>query len=107
MFLGSILPADYPDFEEFGTAPCAESDPDAFFPEDRPEGNFMPNRLAYPMEREAKMTCLECPYKLRCLEYALKNEDLQGIWGGFTESERRKLRRGIPVRMRIPEAKHI
>jgi WhiB family redox-sensing transcriptional regulator len=107
MFSEPILPADYPDFEEFGTPPCAESDPEAFFPQDRPDGNFMPNRLAYPMEREAKLTCSECPYKLRCLEYALRNEDLQGIWGGTTEHERRKFRRGVPVRFRIPVAKHI
>lgn len=107
MFSGSIFPADYPDFEEHGTPPCAESDPEAFFPQDRPDGNFMPNRLAYPMEREAKLTCLECPYKLRCLEYALKNEEVQGIWGGTTEQERRKFRRGVPVRLSIPVAKHI
>lgn len=106
MFLGSLFSADYPDFEEFGTAPCAESDPEAFFPEDRPEGN-MSIRIAYPMEREAKLTCYECPYKARCLEYALKNEDLQGIWGGTTEQERRKFRRGAPVRIRIPAHKHI
>lgn len=107
MFLEPILPEDYPDFEEFGTPPCAEADPEAFFSEDRPEGNLMLNRLAYPLEREAKLVCSECPYKMRCLEYALKNPDIQGIWGGTTEQERRKFRRGYPVRFRIPAPKHI
>lgn len=107
MFSGPILPADYPDFEEFGDPLCSQGDPDAFFPEERPDGNMMPNRLAYPMERQAKMSCFECPYRMRCLEYALKNQDLIGIWGGTTEFDRRKIRRGIPVRLSLPVMKHI
>lgn len=105
MFSEPIFPTDYPDFEEFGETPCSQSDPDAFFPEDRPEGN-MSVRVAYPMEREAKIACLRCPYRMRCLEYALKNEDLLGIWGGATEQDRRRMRRGFNVRPRIPAYKH-
>jgi WhiB family redox-sensing transcriptional regulator len=102
-----FIPQDYPDFEEFGAPPCSESDPDSFFSEDRPDGNMQLNRLAYPMEREAKMVCSGCPYKMRCFEYAMKNADMQGIWGGTTEQERRRFKRGAPVRFRIPAYKHI
>jgi hypothetical protein len=102
-----FLPKDYPDFEEFGDAPCSQGDPDAFFPEDRPDGNMQHNRIAYPMERYAKTSCFGCPYRFRCLEYAMKNEDLIGIWGGTTEAERRKMRRGERVRLGIPGIKHI
>ena len=30
----NLIPDDYPDFAEYGTPPCAESYPDAFFPEE-------------------------------------------------------------------------
>jgi WhiB family redox-sensing transcriptional regulator len=44
----------------------------------------------YDHEKEAKAICAECPYKIRCLEYALKNHE-QGIWGGTTERDRRRI----------------
>ncbi len=31
----------------------------------------------------------------RCLEYALANDERFGIWGGLSEQERRRLKRGI------------
>lgn len=94
MFSEPILPPDYPDFEEFGETPCSQSDPDIFFSTDLPEGNRKFNSV-YLNERQAKEICSACPYKLRCLEYSIKNPDLQGIWGATTEKERRKLiRRG-------------
>jgi WhiB family redox-sensing transcriptional regulator len=96
-----FFPSDYPDFMEHGEPPCASSYPDAFFTDEAPEGNF-PKRGVYSMEREAKMTCMECPYTARCLEYALKNPELVGIWGGTTENQRKALRRGIPISVGLP-----
>lgn len=101
----SFLPKDYPDFEEFGTAPCASSDPDSFFSDDHPDG-MMNIRPIYTFEREAKTTCAECPYAQRCLEFALKNPDLQGIWGGTNERQRNRIRRGIPVSLALPPNKN-
>jgi hypothetical protein len=87
----------YPDFEEFGTPPCAESFPDAFFTDEKSESKIFKNGKTivqtwarYDHEKEAKAICAECPYKVRCLTYALKNSE-QGIWGGTTERDRRKL----------------
>jgi WhiB family redox-sensing transcriptional regulator len=59
---------------------CAETDPEAFFPE---KGGST---------REAKRVCVGCPVRLQCLEYALDNDERFGIWGGLSERERRRLR---------------
>ena len=51
----------------------------------------------------AKAICSVCPVRIACLEYALNMETdgaINGIWGGKTERERRKLieHRPIPIR---------
>lgn len=60
---------------------CAQTDPEAFFPE---KGGST---------REAKRICQGCEVKADCLEYALHNDERFGIWGGLSERERRKLKR--------------
>lgn len=62
---------------------CAQTDPEAFFPE---KGGST---------REAKRICLGCEVRDKCLEYALANDERFGIWGGLSERERRRLKRGI------------
>jgi WhiB family redox-sensing transcriptional regulator len=62
---------------------CAQTDPEAFFPE---KGGST---------REAKRICQGCEVRDRCLEYALANDERFGIWGGLSERERRRLKRGI------------
>ena len=62
---------------------CAQTDPEAFFPE---KGGST---------REAKRICQGCEVKDMCLEYALANDERFGIWGGLSERERRRLKRGI------------
>ena len=59
---------------------CAETDPEAFFPE---KGGST---------REAKRVCTGCDVRAECLEYALSNDERFGIWGGLSERERRRLR---------------
>jgi WhiB family redox-sensing transcriptional regulator len=59
---------------------CAETDPEAFFPD---KGGST---------REAKLVCRGCPVRGECLEYALANEERFGIWGGLSERERRRVR---------------
>jgi WhiB family redox-sensing transcriptional regulator len=61
---------------------CAETDPEAFFPE---KGGST---------REAKQICRGCDVRAECLEYALANEERFGIWGGLSERERRQIRAG-------------
>ncbi len=73
------LEADAQSWQE--RALCAETDPEAFFPE---KGGST---------REAKKICTGCEVKAECLEYALANDERFGIWGGLSERERRRLRR--------------
>jgi WhiB family transcriptional regulator, redox-sensing transcriptional regulator len=60
---------------------CAQTDPEAFFPE---KGGST---------REAKRICVGCQVRAECLEYALVNDERFGIWGGLSERERQRLRR--------------
>ncbi len=60
---------------------CAQTDPEAFFPE---KGGST---------REAKKVCVSCEVRAECLEYALAHDERFGIWGGLSERERRKLKR--------------
>ena len=72
------------DAEEAGwqeRALCAQTDPEAFFPE---KGGST---------REAKRICSGCEVRAECLEYALAHDERFGIWGGLSERERRRLRR--------------
>ena len=60
---------------------CAQTDPEAFYPE---KGDSV---------RDAKRTCLSCPVRAECLEYALDRGERFGVWGGMSERERRRLKR--------------
>ena len=40
---------------------------------------------------EAKLVCAQCPVRQACLEHALAAREREGIWGGTTERERRRL----------------
>jgi WhiB family transcriptional regulator, redox-sensing transcriptional regulator len=41
----------------------------------------------------ARELCLTCPVRPECLEFALQDGSLHGLWGGTTETERRQIRR--------------
>ena len=70
--------------EELGwqeRALCAQTDPEAFFPE---KGGST---------REAKRVCLTCDVRDECLEYEPPNDERFGIWVGLSERERRKVKK--------------
>ena len=60
-------------------AACRGVDPDVFYPSSEEEGE------------EAKSICRVCPVRESCLEYALANRERDGVWGGATERERRRI----------------
>ena len=60
---------------------CAQTDPEAFFPE---KGGST---------REAKRVCMSCEVRVQCLDYALENDERIGIWGGLSERERRRVKK--------------
>lgn len=45
----------------------------------------------------AKMICWSCPVRDECLEHALETKEPYGIYGGFTERERRELIRATTI----------
>ena len=86
--LAPVLPLFGADDEETALgwqerALCAQTDPEAFFPE---KGGST---------REAKRVCTGCDVRAECLEYALANDERFGIWGGLSERERRKLKKRV------------
>ena len=64
---------------------CAQVDPEMFFP-NRGEST-----------KDAKRVCLNCEVRAECLEDAFATDDRFGVRGGYSERERRRLRRGEHV----------
>ena len=60
---------------------CAETAPELFFPEKGASSVA------------AKKLCAACDVREQCLEYALSNNLLDGIYGGLSPKERARLRR--------------
>lgn len=67
-------------------AACTHSDPDLFFP----IGSTGP---AVDQIDKAKAICVMCPVVEECLMYALESNQEAGVWGGYAEDERRRLRK--------------
>lgn len=68
---------------------CAQADPEAFFPEKGAKNAAV------------KRICLRCPIREQCLNWALENHPVEGIWGGLSERERRRmLLAAVPVQSR-------
>ena len=64
-------------------AACRGFDASVFFPD---EGDAA--GIAY-----AKTICESCPVMDDCLSYAVEMNQTEGVWGGATKQERRRLRR--------------
>ena len=58
---------------------CRGLEPSIFYPDDDDEA------------LDAKAVCAECTVRVACLEFALQVREKQGVWGGATERERRRL----------------
>jgi WhiB family transcriptional regulator, redox-sensing transcriptional regulator len=74
-------------------AACRGADTDLFFP------NWAAGSASRDIE-QAKRTCRGCPVRALCLDWALDRGVAFGIWGGFTEDERRAMR-GTLIRRRL------
>lgn len=86
---------------------CASADPDLFFPGPGGDASL------------ARVICRTCPVRRMCLDYAIETRQKFGVWGGMTESQRRRLRRdrddhparpaalrGAPVSVPAPAPAH-
>jgi WhiB family redox-sensing transcriptional regulator len=81
------LPKAVLTFEESKDMLCLQVDPEVWFPEKGVSA------------RAAKQVCAECPLAAvelggngRCLEVALQNNELYGVFGGLSPIERRRVR---------------
>lgn len=74
-------------------ARCRDHDPALFFGPNR----FEPKRERLAREAEAKAVCATCPALQACREYALRNGEIYGVWGGLGEADRRELLERRPV----------
>jgi WhiB family redox-sensing transcriptional regulator len=62
-------------------AACRGLDPEIFYP-----------ALDDDVE-DAKAVCTACTVRETCLEFALQVREKEGVWGGATEKERRRILR--------------
>lgn len=67
-------------YEWMDQAVCAQVGSEIFFP------------VAGANPYEAKQVCRNCPVKAECLDYALNQGMVHGVWGGLTEAERRRIK---------------
>jgi len=63
------------------SAACRGVETDIFYPATAAE------------EAEALSICAMCPVRVQCLDYAIRNRETYGIWGGATPDQRRRIRR--------------
>jgi len=62
-------------------AACQGIDPEIFYP------------VADEEADAAKAICAVCTVREACLEHALAHREREGVWGGTTERERRRIHR--------------
>jgi WhiB family redox-sensing transcriptional regulator len=56
--------------------------------------------------REAKAICAVCPVRAACLQYALDRNEQHGIFGGYSDRERRRMRKGKPAERLLCQRGH-
>lgn len=66
---------------------CVDADPEVFFADHQGDRH----------SRLAKAVCATCGVREPCLEYALRDPGLDGVWGGLTARERGALRSGRDI----------
>lgn len=70
--------------------PCQTTDPELWFGiNGREDGYYQANY------KTAKELCAKCPVQNLCLSYALAANEPEGVWGGLSPYERRKMREAI------------
>ena len=63
------------------SAACRGVDPEIFYPASEEEAVV------------AKAVCASCAVREACLEFALASREPDGVWGGATEKDRRRMLR--------------
>jgi WhiB family transcriptional regulator, redox-sensing transcriptional regulator len=72
---------------------CRDADLRLFFsPDGDEESGVEPAAERRRRLRKAIRICEQCPVRQVCRRYALENGEKFGVWGGLTETERRRIR---------------
>jgi WhiB family redox-sensing transcriptional regulator len=66
---------------------CRAVDSEVFFP----PSTFESKQDRVERESRAKAICDGCQVRVECLEWSIATQEPYGVWGGLTESERRRL----------------
>lgn len=66
---------------------CRTTDSDVFFP----PPTFEPKEARREREAKAKAICSGCPVRVECLEWSIAIQEPHGVWGGLSETERRRV----------------
>lgn len=74
---------------DWTAAACRDTDPELFFPVG--EGEHAQRQID-----QAKIVCARCRLTTQCLDWAIASGVTEGVWGGHTEQERRRLRGSHP-----------
>lgn len=74
-----------------GKNACADSDPEAFFPNGNSRSVERDTKA-----KEAKPICARCVVRATCLYIAINSGEEFGIWGGRDEIERDRIRSRVP-----------
>lgn len=77
---------DPPRTEWHQAAACRDSEPTLFFP-------VGTSGTALAQIAEAVGICQTCPVQEACLQYAFESNQESGVWGGYAEDDRRRLRK--------------
>lgn len=64
-----------------GQAACRNLDTEIFFPDSEADAG------------PALSVCAVCPVRAECLDWAIETRQHDGVWGGTTETERKRIRR--------------
>ena len=69
---------------------CAQTDPELFFPITGSAGGYV--TVDGDRFSTAKAICGRCPVIEPCAAYAMADPTLEGVWGGMTDRERKRMR---------------
>lgn len=83
---------ELPNWGRMGRALCSEIDPELFFPKKGADPYTI---------KSVKAICNKCELVEPCFTYALKDEEIKGIWGATTTEDRKMMRRNKRARSNL------
>jgi WhiB family redox-sensing transcriptional regulator len=75
---------------------CRSADPEIFFP-------VSGRGTSTGQIAQAKRICASCEVRQLCLDFAMRNGERDGIWGGTTPEDRTRVRQSEAARRRYAE----